>query len=126
MSQDKIIWPWVPSVGRISTSREFTIPSGFRKTLWTEVAVGDKVWVVGLAEGVPHAYGPHFVHDLAERTLRNGSGRTFYERSDGLLTQVEDGKDGKDSVNAAEAAAARVEWAARMARAAMAAALLPE
>jgi len=57
---------------------------------WKFAKVGDKVYLSGnTARGtalIPHAYGPHTVHDVVKRTLLSSSnGKTFPEAEDNLL-----------------------------------------
>ena len=58
---------------------------GFVRVRWSEVKLGDEVWIAGTNLGKPFAYGPHTVADAEERILRNKMGTAFYQNQDDLL-----------------------------------------
>ena len=62
------------------------IPPGFRPVLWSEVSEHAEVFIQGEQGGIPHAYGPHLIHDIENRQLYNINKRqNFTHRDDVLL-----------------------------------------
>jgi len=70
-------------------SKTFEIPTGYRHVKWNEVEIHSTVYIVGVSDSEPHAYGPFVVCDVEKRTLRNVvTDRVFYEQCESLLVRV--------------------------------------
>lgn len=54
------------------------MPAGYRPVLWTEVQPHTEVYVQGIQNGLPHAYGPHLVADPENKQLQNIARREFF------------------------------------------------
>lgn len=54
-----------------------TIPIGYGRILWCNTKIGQTVYLNGTYCGEPKPYGPHFVIDKDQKTLRNTNGRKF-------------------------------------------------
>ena len=58
---------------------------GFKTTTWSDLKVGQRVWIAGKKEDKPYAYGPHFVFNPEKRELQNEQGKVFMHYPDDLL-----------------------------------------
>lgn len=68
-----------------SASRGFKIPEGFKIIMWSEVVREQEVYLIGVRDGWPHAYGPHWVYNPDLKTLRNSVKKIFPHLQEDLL-----------------------------------------
>jgi len=65
---------------------------------WENGKKGDKVYISGNIspekELIPHAYGPHTVHDVKKRTLTSSNDTIFNHYEDTLLILKKENKNG--------------------------------
>lgn len=54
------------------------MPAGYRPVLWTEVQPNTEVFVQGIQNGIPHAYGPHLVADPENKQLQRVTDRDIF------------------------------------------------
>lgn len=52
---------------------------------WADAEVGQTVWLRGTHDGRFRAYGPHVVHSVEKRKLRNSRGSVFMHYAEDLL-----------------------------------------
>jgi hypothetical protein len=68
--------------------RDFIVPTGFKRLPWNEAKDNQEVYLIGIKDNKPHAYGPYKVYRSDAKILINKADRIFKHYSEDLLVKL--------------------------------------